>query len=124
MQPTGPSPAVLPPMAHEGPPAPVGTDRGVPDEVAPDDVLLERNRRLRNIQSPAMFLIAAAAVTTMTVVADVGLSVYGAISVAYLAVKLGMAVRYRPSTGDPRGVGTVAAIVPFYNEDPSALRAC
>jgi hyaluronan synthase len=100
------------------------TDHAVPDEVAPDDVLLERNRRLRNVQSPAMFLIAAATVATMTVVGGVGLSVYGLIAVSYLGIKLAMSMRYRPSTGDPRSVGTVGAVVPFYNEDPAALRAC
>ena len=124
MQPTGRSPVASSPMADEGSTAPSGGTRASWDEVAPDNSLLERNRRLRNIQSPVMFLIAAAAVATMTLVAGVGVSVYGVIAVVYLGVKLGMSMRYRPSTGDPRGVGTVGAVVPFYNEDPAALKAC
>lgn len=88
------------------------------------DELLERSRRLRNLQSPLMFLIFGAAILTMVRVSGVGMSVYGAVAVSYLAVKLGLAMAYRPSTGDHRTVGTVGAVVPFYNEDPAALRAC
>ena len=95
-----------------------------PPVAPPDDVLLERSRRLRNIQSPLMFLIAAGAVGAMAALAGVGLTVYGVVALSYLAIKLTMSLFYRPSHGDPRGVGTVGAIVPFYNEDPAALRAC
>jgi hyaluronan synthase len=46
------------------------------------------------------------------------------VALSYLAVKLTLAICYRPAHGDPSCVGTVAAVVPFYNEDPDTLAAC
>ena len=97
---------------------------GSPAPAPPDDVLLERSRRRRNVQAPVMFAVVASAVAVMFVRTGVGLSLYGAVAIAYLAVKLGLAIRYRPASGDPDRVGSVAAVVPFYNEDPATLAAC
>ncbi len=90
----------------------------------PDDELLERSRRLRAVQSSFMFVVVTSAVVVLFLKTGVGVSVYGVVALGYLAVKLGLAISYRPATGDPSEVGTVAAVVPFYNEDPAALEAC
>jgi len=90
----------------------------------PDDVLLERSRRLRAVQSTVMFAAMASAVVALFLETGVGVSVYGLVALSYLAVKLVLAICYRPPAGDPSQAGTVAAVVPFYNEDPVALEAC
>src|SRR3954453_17669123 len=81
-------------------------------------------RRRRNIQAPLMFAATAGIFALMITVAGVGLSIYALVPIPYLSVKLALSIRYRPASGDPRDVGTVGAIVPFYNEDPAGLRAC
>lgn len=92
--------------------------------IPPDDELLARSRHRRNLQAPVMFTLVAGSVVVLHLVAGVGISAYGLVAVGYLAIKLGLAIRYRPADGDPRGVGTVAAVIPFYNEDPENLAAC
>jgi hyaluronan synthase len=71
-----------------------------------------------------MFAVMVTAVVVLFWETSVGVSVYGVLALSYLAVKLVLAIRYRPATGDPSVVGTVAAVVPFYNEDPANLQAC
>ncbi len=71
-----------------------------------------------------MFSVILAAVVALMLKTGVGLSVYGVVALGYLAGKLVCAIGYRPSRGDPVDVGTVAAVVPFYNEDPATLEAC
>jgi len=61
-----------------------------------------------------MFVVVAAAVVALFLETGVGLSVYGVVALSYLAVKLTLAICYRPAHGDPSHVGTVAAVVPFY----------
>lgn len=90
----------------------------------PDHQLLERSRTLRALQSIVMFVAVVAAVIVLFLETGVGISVYGVIALTCLAVKLVLAISYRPSRGDPCDVGTVAAVVPFFNEDPDTLEAC
>lgn len=71
-----------------------------------------------------MFGIVAIAVVVLVRETGVGLSTYGVLAFGYLTVKLVLAVAYRPLRGDPAEAGSVAAVVPFYNEDPAALEAC
>lgn len=85
---------------------------------------LVRSRRTRNLQAAVMLLLAVGGLALMVAVAGVGLSLYGVVAVGYLAVKLGLSIRYRPATEPVPRTCSVGAIVPFYNEDPEALRAC
>lgn len=94
-----------------------------PPEGGPD-AALDGTRRLRTVQSAAMFGLVVAAIVALIVLSGVGASVYGVLAVGYLAVKLVLAAAYRPARGDPPRPGTVAAVVPFYNEDPETLAAC
>jgi hyaluronan synthase len=91
---------------------------------ARDDELVDRSRRRRGVEAVAMFGLVVITLALLVMYAGVGLSVYGAVTLTYLAVKLGLAIRYRPSRDDPAAVGSIAAVVPFYNEDPVALEAC
>jgi hyaluronan synthase len=88
------------------------------------DERLENNRRFRAVQSIVMFVGMVAAVAVLVEKTGIGVSVYGVAALACLTVKLVLAVHYRPATGDPSLAGSVAAVVPFYNEDPAALEAC
>jgi hyaluronan synthase len=99
------------------------TRRGHTTPGGDDDQLLNRSRRLRNVQSPVMFVLVIGAFAAMITQAGVGLSVYGVVAITYLSVKLLMSICYRPATTEPRGL-TVGAVVPFYNEDPEHLAAC
>ncbi len=90
----------------------------------PDPQLLDSSRTLRAVQSIAMFVAMASAIVVLFLETGIGVSAYGVVALTCLAVKLILAISYRPATGDPRDVGTVAAVVPFYNEDPATLEAC
>jgi hyaluronan synthase len=71
-----------------------------------------------------MFAVVVCALGAMYVFAGVGFSIYGAVAVGYLAVKLALAIAYRPARGDAPEHVRISAVVPFYNEDPDALEAC
>lgn len=77
----------------------------------------------RNLQSLAMFVLAALGVAVVGHQTDNLFSPYGILALGYLASKLGLSLFYRRATDPPPPV-SVAVVVPFYNEDPLALRAC
>ncbi|MDQ1372995.1 MAG: hyaluronan synthase [Actinomycetota bacterium] len=83
------------------------------------------SRKARNVQAAAMFAVALTGVLAVTAASGGGIRSYGFVAVGYLAVKLVLSSRYRPHVGnDEVSSYSVAAIVPVYNEDPSAFRRC
>jgi hyaluronan synthase len=67
-----------------------------------------------------LFAIAAAAALRFSH----GVYWYGAVALGMVGVKLGAAVFYRTVPRPPIPSATVAAVVPFFNEDPVALLRC
>lgn len=83
-----------------------------------------RTRRRRNLESLAMFALMIIGVVMIAMVSDGHGSVYGFAAIGLLALKLLGSALYRPrSAAIPEGL-TAAVVVPTYNEDPVAFRAC
>lgn len=70
-----------------------------------------------------MFAFAATAVAGVMFLSDVALSIYGILALGYLGVKLVMSLGYQPVT-EPAPECSVAVVIPFFNEDPTAFAAC
>ena len=85
--------------------------------------LLPAERWRRNLQGVAMFVFATAAIVGILSLDEVALSIYGVLAIGYLTIKLVMSLGYEPRT-DPAPECSVAVVVPFYNEDPTAFEAC
>lgn len=83
----------------------------------------ERARRTRNLQSVASFGMAMLGVATVAWLSGGRGSWYGVGALLLLTIKLGASSHYRPATAES-GVGSVAVIVSFYNEDPRAFLRC
>jgi hyaluronan synthase len=75
---------------------------------------------VERILAVVLFLAAAAAALHFSH----GVYWYGAIALGMVGVKLGAAVFYRSAPRPPLPVATIAAVVPFFNEDPTALLRC
>ena len=83
-----------------------------------------RIRRLRNLQSVLMFVLAVVGVGTITWASGGSGGWYGLGALLLLGIKLTGSAIYRPVSGEVPTDTTVAVIVPFYNEDPEAFLRC
>ena len=81
-------------------------------------------RRVRNLQSIAMFMVALVGVAVVTRLSGGSGSWYGIGAVSLLAIKLLGSVVYRPILSEPPANCRVAVVVAVYNEDPLAFARC
>src|SRR3954471_12076538 len=82
--------------------------------------------RLRVVQTLALLGLIAAAVGVMTTIhhRTVGAFLYACLSIPYLLIKLALSSRYRPVAQDAPASLEMAAVIPFYNEDPVTFERC
>jgi len=108
-------------VSLQSPPRPPTTStRSTPRHVAPP------SRAAITVRS--VVLLSLAVVSVLWIHRRAGATtiffgVYGSGAVSYLVTKLALAAAYRPAY-NPAPNLSVAAVVPAYNEDPAAMRAC
>lgn len=91
----------------------------------PDLVADPVARRRRNLQSAALFALAAVAVGVIAWSDGGGrTSWYGVGALTFLAIKLLGSGIYRPTRGPADRHSRVAVVISFYNEDPRAFLRC
>jgi hyaluronan synthase len=81
-------------------------------------------RRMRNVQSIAMFVVALLGVAVISRLSGGMGSWYGAGAACYLSIKLIGSACYRPILAEPPDGHRVAVVAAFYNEDPVAFARC
>ncbi|MCE9623582.1 MAG: glycosyltransferase [Actinomycetia bacterium] len=81
-------------------------------------------RRIRNIQSIAMFVVSLIGVVVITRLSGGIGSWYGIGAVSLLALKLFGSAVYRPVLNEAPATCRVAVVVAVYNEDPIAFARC
>ena len=94
-------------------------------DVDPSGCVTAAGRGSRNAQAIAMFAMAVVGVGLVTSWSGGSVGHYGLMAVGYLGVKMVLSARYRAHVGDgSENANSIAAIVPFYNEDPAAFERC